>query len=129
MRGMNRVMLIGNVGRDFELRESKGGQPWGTMSLATGRSKRDGDLWVEETDWHTVKVFGTNAERCHKLVRKGALVAVEGTIHYEKWTGQDGIGRTAARVLADRVTFLNLGDRPPADVSEGAEGGQEPAIA
>lgn len=110
MRGMNKVFLVGRLGQDPELRHGReGGTPWCAMSVATNRSRRQGDEWVEETDWHRVKVFGTQAELCHRYLRKGGVVAVEGSISYRRYTAEDGSLRLATSVLADRVTFVRSG--------------------
>lgn len=121
MRSTNRVMLIGRIGRDPEIRTGSGGQPWGTFSLATGRYRREGEAWIEETDWHWVKVFGKEAERAGKVCAKGALVAVEGTLVYEKWTDREGRAHEAARIHADRVSFLASPRAPGAPEEEREE--------
>lgn len=116
MRGLNRVMLVGRLGRDPELRTAAAGNTaWCTFSLATGRSKKEGDSWVEATDWHRVKVFGTQAELCRRYLAKGAMVAVEGAVVYDNWTDQAGVKRTSSVIMADRVTFLS---RPGVVTSE-----------
>lgn len=123
MRTMNQVTLIGRVGRDPEIRAAaNGGTPWGVLSVATNRSKRDGDAWIEETDWHQVKVFGREAEYAGKYLRKGALVAVEGGIQYERWTGADGVKHYATRIVGERVSMLGAA-RSPAD-----RAGEETAV-
>jgi len=107
MRGLNRIMLVGRLGRDPELRTSaKGNTAWCTFSLATGRSRKQGDEWVEATDWHRIKVFGTQAELCRRYLAKGAMAAVEGAVVYDAWTTKEGTKRTSCVVMADRVTFL-----------------------
>lgn len=108
MRGLNRTMLIGHLGRDPETRTGKSGLPWTSFSLATGRSTKEGDRWVETTDWHRVKVFGGQAELCDRFLRKGSMVAVEGSIVYDTWE-KDGVRRTTTAIHADRVTFLGKG--------------------
>ena len=108
MRTLNRIVIIGRVGRDPELRvASSGGSVWCTLSVATNRPRRDGDQWIEETDWHHVRVFGREAEYVNKHIRKGALVAVDGGVTYDKWTGPDGAKHSHTRILADRVSLLN----------------------
>ena len=108
MRGLNRLMLVGHLGRDPELRTSAEHEvSWCTFSLATGRSRKEGGRWIEATDWHRVKAFGTQAELCHRYLSKGDLVAVEGSIVYDQWTDKNGVRRTTAVVMADRVTFLS----------------------
>jgi single-strand DNA-binding protein len=107
MRGMNKVFLTGVVGRDPEVRQTRGGGSWCTFSLATNRPKRDGDAWVEEVDWHEIKVFGADAERCGRYLKKGSVASVQGEMHYERWTDDAGARRTSARVVADEVAFVS----------------------
>lgn len=108
MRTMNQVTLIGRIGRDPELRAAaNGGLPWATFTIATNRGKRgEGDAWIEETDWHRVKVFGRNAEYVEKYVKKGALVSLEGSIQYSSWTAQDGVKRYGTTIIGERVSML-----------------------
>lgn len=115
MRGMNRVTLIGRLGRHPELRESKTGGRWCTLSVATDRRRKDGEEWKTETDWHQVKVFGSEAEKCEQMLRSGSLVSVEGSMHYDKWEDEGGKTRVAARIAADRIGFLSdLREQPAA---------------
>lgn len=108
MRGLNRIVIVGRLGQEPELRVSKGNQPWATFSIATNRGKRgEGDAWVEETDWHDVKVFGDDAERSAKRLRKGSIVGVDGSLVYETWTDDAGHKRRRARILARSVSFLS----------------------
>lgn len=108
MRGMNKVFLIGRVGQDPELRHARsGGQPWCSLSVATSRARREGEEWVEETDWHKVKVFGAQAENCQRFVRRGSLVAIEGALSYNRWQDEAGVAHVTTSVAADRVTFLS----------------------
>ena len=106
MRGMNRITLIGRLGRNPELRTSKAGKPWCTLAVATDRRRKDGDEWKTETDWHQVKVFGQDAERCEQMLRAGSLVSVEGRMTYERWEDDKGTKRVAPRVIARDVGFL-----------------------
>lgn len=105
MNGMNKIILVGRLGRDPELRESRGGTPWCTLSVATSRPRKQDGVWTEETDWHRVKAFGRQAEICHQYLRKGSVVAVEGSLAYSK-SEYDGETRYWADVLADRVQFV-----------------------
>lgn len=121
MRGLNRIIVVGHVGQNPELRTSKSGLPWMTLSVATNRSVKRDDKWEEETDWHKVQIFGDTAERCMRHLRQGSMIGVEGTMNYEKWTDEEGVRRMSARVMADRVYFLN-------DFGQGARG-EEPQLA
>ncbi len=108
MRGLNKVMVVGYVGADPELRESADGKPWCALSVATKRSRRRGEEWVEETDWHDVRVFGADAHHCERMLGKGSVVAVEGVLTYETWTDDSGRRRRKARVVASKVQFITL---------------------
>ena len=122
MRGVNRVFLVGHLGRDPETRTSQSGDvTYATFSLATGRSRKEGDRWVEATDWHRVKVFNTQAEMCGRYLEKGSMVSVEGTIVYDTWTNKEGVRRTSTVIMADRVVFLAKPhrERAEADASHG----------
>jgi hypothetical protein len=83
---MNKIVLIGRVGRDPELRTSASGVTWSTLSVATNRPKKAGDAWIEETDWHIVKVFGKDAEN----LTLGADLAAAGTYKPEKLPAPSG---------------------------------------
>jgi single-strand DNA-binding protein len=106
MRGINRVVVIGRLGRDPELRQAKTGTRWSSFSVATNRSRREGEQWFEETDWHDVRVFGDDAERCQRFLRKGSVVAVDGSLVYDVWTDDQNVKHRKPRVLANRVQFL-----------------------
>lgn len=108
MRGLNKVILIGRLGRDPEIRISKEkGSKWGSFTLATNRGVRVGDSWEEATDWHRVKCFGTLAERCGTYLAKGSLVAIDGVVQSEQWTDDEGRRRYSTSIVADTVTFLD----------------------
>jgi single-strand DNA-binding protein len=127
MRGMNRIVIVGRLGQEPELRVSKGNHPFLTFSVATSRSRRDGDGWVEETDWHDVKVFGDDAERASRRLRKGSVVAVDGMLVYETWTDDAGQKRRRPRIHAKSVSFVS--DLKPAPAGEEAAESAESAEA
>ena len=105
---VNRVVLVGRLGQDPETRVSKGGHAWGNIRVATNTRRRDGERWVEQTEWHTVKVFGKQAENCQAYLRRGSMVGVEGRLSYDHWEDEEkGVKRERANVMADRVTFLS----------------------
>ena len=103
---INRVTIIGNLGRDPELRHSTGGNPVCNLSVATTRTWKDkSDQKQEETEWHRVVVFGRQAESCERYLSKGRQVYVEGrlkTSSYEK----NGEKRYSTDIIAERVQFL-----------------------
>ena len=123
MRGVNRLILVGRVGRDPELKHGRSGTAWCALSVATDRSVKQDQGWSTTTDWHRVKAFGRVAELCHQRLSRGSLIAVEGPITYETWRDDTGARRTAAVVLADRVEFLappSARPEPPAQAATAA---------
>jgi single stranded DNA-binding protein (ssb) len=105
---MNKVMLIGRLGKDPELRYAANGSPIANIRIATDDSytDRDGNK-VDRTEWHTVVVFQRQAEACQKYLKKGSLVFVEGSILTRKWQDQQGQDRYSTEVKAVRVQFLD----------------------
>ena len=111
---LNRVMIIGRLGRDVELRQTPSGQSVASFTVATDESytSRDGQR-VEQTEWHRVSVFGKQAELCGRFLGKGSLVYLEGRIRSRKWTDQSGQERTSTEINADRVQFLDRKQEQP----------------
>ena len=117
---VNRVMIAGNLGRDPESGETREGRPWVRLRVATNRSWRDPDgTRHEETDWHSVKVFGSPAEACRRFLRTGREVFVEGRLHHYSWEDQNKERRWSTEIVAHNVQFLggSRGDRSPEDGS------------
>ncbi|HEY8342120.1 MAG TPA: single-stranded DNA-binding protein [Calditerricola sp.] len=106
-RGINRVILIGNLGNDPETKYTQGGMAVTTIRLATTsvRKDRDGNT-QERTEWHRVKFFGKLAEIAGEYLRKGSQVYVEGSIRYSEHTGDDGQKRYYTDIIADEMQML-----------------------
>lgn len=133
-RGINKVILVGNLGNDPETKYTQGGMAVTKVSLATTsvRKDREGNT-QERTEWHRVTFFGKLGEIAGEYLRKGSQVYVEGSIRYDKYTGQDGIERYSTDIIADEMQMLGGrgeggggggGDRPQrAARSEGGGGG------
>ena len=115
-RGINKVILVGNPGDDPETKYTQGGMAVTKARLATTsvRKDRDGNT-QERTEWHRVTFFGKLGEIAGEYLRKGSQVYVEGSIRYDKYTGQDGVERYSTDIIADEMQML--GGRP------GGEGG------
>ena len=105
---LNKVMIIGRLGRDPELRYTQSGAPVATLNIATDESftDRDGNK-VERTEWHRVSVFQRQAENCANYLAKGSLVYVEGSLQTRKWQDQQGQDRYTTEIKAQRVQFLD----------------------
>ena len=123
---LNKVMIIGRLGRDPELKYSSSGMPIANLRIATDESymDRDGNK-VERTEWHTVVVFQRAAENCSNFLSKGSLVYVEGSLQTRKWQDQQGQDRYTTEIKAQRVQFLDRkGARDADGPSEQAGGGR-----
>ena len=110
-RGINKVILVGNLGNDPETKYTQGGMAVTTLSLATTsvRKDRDGNT-QERTEWHRVKFFGKLGEIAGEYLRKGRQVYVEGSIRYDKFTGQDGQERYITEIIGDEMQMLGSGE-------------------
>jgi single-strand DNA-binding protein len=106
---VNKVILIGNLGKDPEVRYTSGGQAVANLRIATSRSwtdKQSGQR-KEETEWHDVEVWGKQAEQCGEYLAKGRQVYVEGRLKTDKWQDkQSGQERSKVKVVAESVRFL-----------------------
>jgi len=125
MAGVNKAIIIGNLGRDPELRYTSSGTPVCSLSIATSRKYRDRKTnnMVEETDWHRVSVFGQQAEHCNNYLHKGRQVYVEGRMRTRKFEDKEGITRWNTEVVADRVQFLGRSPGGGQSTGNGYAGG------
>ena len=123
MASLSKVILVGNLGSDPEMRYTPSGKAVTSFRMATNRryTTTAGES-KEETDWFRVSVWGKQAEQCNQFLAKGRQVYVEGRLHARNWEGQDKQMRTSLEVTADRVLFL--GRQAPAALPE--EGDVEP---
>ena len=117
---LNKVMIIGRLGRDPELRYTQSGSPVATLNVATDESytDRDGNK-VDRTEWHRVSVFQRQAENCANFLAKGSLVYVEGSLQTRKWQDQQGQDRYTTEIKAQRVQFLDRKGDAPRDAGGG----------
>ena len=106
-RGINKVILVGNLGDDPETKYTQGGMAVTSIRLATTsvRKDREGNN-QERTEWHRLKFFGKVAEIAGEYLRKGSQVYVEGSIRYDKFTGQDGQERYFTDIVVDQMQML-----------------------
>ena len=106
-RGVNKVILVGNLGNDPDVKYIQGGMAICRISLATTsvRKDRDGNQ-QERTEWHRVVFFGKLGEIAGEYLRKGSQVYVEGSLRYDKYTGQDGVEKYTTDIVADDMQML-----------------------
>ncbi len=123
MAGVNKVIIVGNLGADPELKNLPSGDSVVNFSLATSESYTDkGGQKVEKTEWHRVFFFGRNAEVIHEYCRKGSQLYVEGSLQTRKWQDKDGNDRYTTEIKGFRFVFIGKrGDGE--DSSGGGSGG------
>src|SRR5262245_3903659 len=110
MGSVNKVILIGNLGADPELKYTPSNRPVCNLRLATNEVFKDkSGQRQERTEWHRVTVWGEQAENCSKYLSKGRSVYIEGKLQTRTWDDKDGQKRYATDVVADRVVFLSDG--------------------
>ena len=122
MLTLNKVMIIGNVGTDPEMRFTPNGNPVTSFRVATNRvyTTPEGER-RQETEWFTVVCWNRLAENCNQYLTKGQRVYAEGRLHTRSWEGQDGQQRSRSEIVANRVLFLER----QATASVAVEGGEE----
>ena len=133
MGSVNKVILVGNLGKDAELRYTSGGTAVATVRLATTDRFKDKDgQWQDQTEWHSVVIWGKTAESLAEYLRKGKQIYVEGRLQTRTWADKDEKKRYSTEIRADRVVLL--GGRPGGAEREdaiprAAEGPREPVEA
>jgi single-strand DNA-binding protein len=150
MGSVNKVILVGNLGADPELKYTPSNRAVCNLSVATNEVWKDKNGQKQEkTEWHRVNVWGEQAENCSKFLTKGRMVYVEGRLQTRSWDDKDGKKRYSTEVVADRVVFLGGGagaenggggrragggrpgwgeetQQPPSEPSNGNSGGGPP---
>ena len=125
---MNSVQLYGNLGADPELRSTKGGTSVGTLRVATNsKTKNQDGQWVDQTEWHSVVVWGATAENCAKFLSKGRSVIVQGRLQTREWEDDTGATRYKTEIVADSVTFVG-GRESASNHDRGSGGGSRPPV-
>lgn len=106
-RGINKVILVGNLGNDPEVRYSQSGSAITTISVATSESWKDKNGEQQErTEWHRVKAFGRLAEIMGEYLKKGRQVYIEGSLRTEKYTDKNGVEKYATDIIANEMQML-----------------------
>ncbi len=107
MGSVNKAILVGNLGRDAEMRFTAGGTPVATVSLATTERFKDRDgNQKEDTQWHRIVIWGKTAESLHEYLTKGKQIYVEGRIQTREWTDKEGKQAKTTEIRADRIVLL-----------------------
>lgn len=108
MSSINKVILVGRLGKDPEVRFTPGGQAVANFTLATSRKWKDKDGSAQEkTEWHRIAAWGKTGELCGEYLSKGSLAYIEGEIETRQYKGKDGIDRYVTEIKAQSVQFLS----------------------
>jgi single-strand DNA-binding protein len=125
MLGVNKVILIGHLGKDPELRYTPGGQPTASFSLATSERWNDKNGQRQErTEWHNIVAWGKLAELANQYLKKGRPVYIEGRINTRSWDDRDGNKKYKTEIVANSIQFLGQGGGSPSGAGD-STGGQE----
>ena len=141
-RGLNKVMLIGRLGADPEVRYTASERAVANLSLATSERWKDREGEPQErTEWHRVVMFGKLAEIAKEYLRKGSQIYTEGRLQTRKWQDRDGNDRYTTEIVANEMTMLGgrreeggermppAGDAPPGNAAPGPRKGRSPPSA
>jgi len=112
---LNKVMLLGRLGRDPEKKYTGSGTAVCNFSVATSESVKKGTGYEEKTEWHKVIVFGNQAENVTRFVKKGSLVFIEGRIQSRSYQDKDGNEKYVTEIVANSVRFLDVKDHSDAE--------------
>ncbi|MBA3330893.1 MAG: single-stranded DNA-binding protein [Actinobacteria bacterium] len=124
MANVNRVVLVGNLTKDPELRHTPSGMAVCKLRLAVNTRQKDGATgeWGEKPNYFDITVWGNQGESCAQYLSRGRPVAIDGRLDWREWDAQDGTKRQAVEVIADNVQFL--GSRGDSEGGQGGQGGQ-----
>jgi single-strand DNA-binding protein len=118
---INRVVLVGNLTRDPELRHTTSGTAVCNLRLAVNSRRKDGASgeWIDKPNYFDIAVFGNQAESCSQYLSKGRPVAVDGRLDWQEWEAQDGTKRQKVEIIAESVQFLGGRDGGAGESSGG----------
>lgn len=121
MAGVNKVILVGNLGKDPEIKYLEGNIARASFTLATTEAFKDkAGNRIEQTEWHNIVMWRTNAQNAEKLLKKGSQIYLEGKIQTRQWNDKDGYKKSVTEIVAD--TFKILQRREPQS-NTGSQGG------
>ena len=123
MASVNKVIIIGNLGRDPEVKYTQSNVPVANISVATTDSWKDKNTgeWQEKTEWHRVVLWRHLAERAERYLKKGKQVYVEGKLETRKWTDKEGNDRYTTEIIANQMMLLGRRDEGEGESQGGAQ--------
>ena len=121
--GVNKVILVGNLGKDPEVRYVQSGNAVCTLRLAVSERRKEGDQWKDHTEWMDVVTFGKTAENAGQYLQKGRQVYVEGRLQTRQFKDKEGVEKWRTEVVANQVLFLGGGGERGTGAGAGAGAG------
>lgn len=116
MKSVNRATLLGNVGRDPDIKVTGGGTSVASFSIATSERYKDkSGEWQDRTEWHNVVAYARSADIIRDYVRKGSKLYVEGRIQTRSWDGKEGSKQYRTEIVVDQVVLLTGGEKQSGD--------------
>jgi single-strand DNA-binding protein len=123
-KGVNKVILIGNLGKDPEVRYTQSGTAVSNLRLAVTERRKDGDGWKDQTEWIDVVCFGKTAENVGQYLQKGRQIYVDGRMQTRSYKDKEGVEKWRTEVVANEVVFIGgREDGPPRERPAGGGGG------
>lgn len=123
MIDINKVLIIGRLTRDIEIKTTNSGAMIGKFSLASNRKEKSGDTWTDKPGFFDCVAFGKSAETLRKYTKKGSKLCVDGSLRWSSWEGSDGKKASKVEIAVESFQFL---DAKPSDAQTG-QTGQSPA--
>lgn len=124
---VNKVILLGRLGADPELRYTQNRMAVCTLKLATSEKRKSAEgTWTDHTEWHNVVTFGKTAENCNNYLKKGRMIYVDGKIQTRKYQDSDGKDKYWTEILANAVQFINNGGKSEEGSSASYSSGSTP---
>lgn len=117
---INKIILIGRMTRDIEIKTTSGGGLIGKFSLASNRKEKSGDTWTEKAGFFDCVIFGKSAETLQKYTKKGSKLCVEGSLRWSSWEGSDGKKQSKTEIQVEGFQFLDAKPSEQGHTSQGS---------
>ncbi len=126
MAGINKVILVGNLGKDPEMRKLEGGVTRVNFSLATTEYYKDKEgRRIEQTEWHNIVLWRSVAENAERLLKKGSTIYLEGKLQTRKWQDKDGVQRNITEIVGETFQLIKRSETQTNDTSTNPSGGDD----
>ena len=109
--GLNKITIIGNLGRDPEIRHTQNGTTVCNMSVGVTEQRKEGNEWINHTEWFNIVCFKKTAENAARFLKKGRQIYVDGKIQSKKWQDRNGNQRTSYEIITNQIIFLSQSNR------------------